>query len=133
MNSPPTHHRYWRAISVVGASLITVGIGAFYIDDATRFHFEFISDYSEVFGLLGMIGLLLSFIGCIGWATQLRKRNLVQLVFLVLLAPWLALLIGYPIAGINYHGAAAFVMMLIVPAAILAFVLSIMAAMKPRI
>jgi hypothetical protein len=117
----------------VGASLIAVGIGAFYVDDVTRFHFEFISDYSSVFGLLVTVGLFLSFIGCIGWATQLRKRNLVQLVFLVLLVPWLTLLIGYPIAGINVHGSAALVMMLIVPATILAFILSIMAAMKPRI
>jgi hypothetical protein len=131
MNSRPTHHRYWRGISLVGASLIAVGIGAFYVDEATRFHFEFISDYSNVFGLLVVVGLILSFIGCIGWATQLRKRNLVQLVFLVLLVPWLALLIGYPIAGINFHGAAALVMMLIVPATVLAVTLAIMAAMKP--
>jgi hypothetical protein len=116
---------------LVGASLIAVGIGAFYLDEATRSHFEFISDYSDLFGLLELVGLFLSFIGCIGWATQLRKRNLIQLVFLVLLAPWLALLIGYPIAGINFHGAAALVMMLIVPATVLAVTLAIMAAMKP--
>jgi hypothetical protein len=40
-------------------------------------------------------------------------------------------LIGYPIAGINFHGAAALVMMLIVPATVLAVTLAIMAAMKP--
>jgi hypothetical protein len=118
-------------MAFAGASLIAIGLGAGYLDEATRFNFEFISDHYEVFGLSALVGLLLSFIGCIGWARQLRKRNLVQLVFLVLLAPWLALLIGYPIAGINFHGAAAPVMMLIVPATILAITLAIMAAMKP--
>ena len=50
----------------------------------------------------------------------------------VFTAPWAALLLGYPIVGTNIHGPAAPVMMLIVPATILAVVLLIMTALSAR-
>jgi hypothetical protein len=114
----------------VGASLIAVGVGAGYLDDASHFQFEFISDYSNVFGLGGLIGTLLSFIGCIGWARYLSRGHLVLMAVVVFAMPWAILLLGDPIAGTNVHGAAAPVMLLIIPATILTVVLLIMAALK---
>jgi hypothetical protein len=42
---------------------------------------------------------------------------------LVFAFPWIAVLLGYPIDGINVHGAAPLVLMLIAPASILSIVL----------
>jgi hypothetical protein len=48
---------------------------------------------------------------------------------LVFVAPWIAGLLGYPIAGHNIHGPGALVMLLIIPASVLAIVLLFMAGL----
>jgi hypothetical protein len=58
-------------------------------------------------------------------AKQKRARSMAAAVFF---APWLLLLAGYLIDGLNFHGSAALVVLLILIAAILAVVLLIMAA-----
>lgn len=102
-----------------------------YFDDVTRSAFEFISHYFDIFGLMVLIGVLLAFIGCIGWAKYLRKQRRALIAVVVFGLPWAALLFGYPIAGTNIHGPGAPVMLLIIPATILAVVLLIVAALKP--
>jgi hypothetical protein len=49
---------------------------------------------------------------------------------LVFSSPWVGLLLGHPIAGDNIHGPGALVMVLIIPASVLALVLLIMAGLS---
>jgi hypothetical protein len=117
-------------VAVVGIGLIVIGAAAGYVDVGTRFKFEFISDYYEVFGLALLVGTLLSFIGLIGWARHLERQYRVRMAGLVFAFPWIAVLLGYPIDGINVHGAAPIVLMLIIPATVLSVVLLLIPAMK---
>jgi hypothetical protein len=133
MNSQSVRYKLWKAIAVIGACLLAVGIEVGYFDDLTHYKFEFISNYySDVFAPMGLIGLALAFIGCIGWATHLGRRNRRQMALTVFIAPWAALLLGYPISGINVHGYSALVILLIFPATLLSIVLGIMAVRKPK-
>ena len=123
----------WKAGSIVGTSLVIVGIAAGYLDIATHFAFSFISDKFDAFLLSIAIGLLLAFICLIGWATHLGRPARAYLALVVFAAPWLAVAAGYSIAGTNIHGPAALVMYLVGPVAILlALVLLIMAAAGRR-
>jgi hypothetical protein len=115
-----------------GASLVALGVVAGYVDIASKFDLAFIDDYYDFFALIALIGLVLVFVGCIGWARFCDKQHRALMALSVFTAPWAALLLGYPIAGTNIHGPAAPVMMLIVPATILAVVLLIMNAFSSR-
>ena len=117
----------WKAGSIVGICLIAIGIGAGYVDIATHFNFQFLSDHFDIFLFAILAGTLSAFICLIGWARHLKRLARARLAGIVFAAPWLAGLLGYPIAGNNIHGPAALVMLLIVPASILALTLLIMA------
>ncbi len=99
------------------------GAAAEYVDVATHFKFEFISDDYEFFGLALLLGVFLSFAGLIGWARHLDRPARVKAAGAVFAFPWVAVLLGYPINGINVHGAAPIVLMLVLPATILSVVL----------
>lgn len=116
----------------MGACWTIVGVGAGYFDVVTRFNFEFISHYFGIFLLMVLIGVLLAFVGCIGWASYLGKEYRILMAVVVFILPWGVLLLGRPIGGTNIHGPAVLAMLLIIPATILAVVLLIMAALKPR-
>jgi hypothetical protein len=130
MLSRSTSLATWKAVAILGMGLIAMGILAGYLDVATHFRFEFISDDFDSFILAMAIGVILSFIGLIGWAAQPGTQRRGLMAGLVFIAPWIVLLLGWPIGGNNIHGPAALVMLLILPASILAFVLAIMAAAK---
>ncbi|AEU34948.1 hypothetical protein [Granulicella mallensis] len=132
MNRHSAAYKYWRVIALTGACLIILGVGAGYVDVATHFNFEFISNHFDMFGLMGLTGVLLTAVGCIGWARHLGKRHLVLMAVIVFILPWVLLFLGRPIAGTNIHGPAAPVMLLIIPATVLAVALLMMAALKPR-
>ena len=120
----------WKTISLLGVALTAVGISAEYIDVATHFRFEFISDDFDVFTLSLLVGTVLSFIGFIGWSAQPGARRRGLTAGLILIAPWIVLLVGSAIGGTNIHGPAALVFLLILPATILALVLAIMSGVK---
>ena len=120
----------WKTISLLGVALTAVGISAEYIDVATHFRFEFISDDFDVFTLSLLVGTVLFFIGFIGWSAQPGARRRGLTAGLILVAPWIVLLVGSPIGGTNIHGPAALVFLLILPATILALVLAIMSGVK---
>jgi hypothetical protein len=130
MPSRSTSLAVWKTVSLLGIALIAIGILAGYIDVATHFRFEFISDDFDIVILALLIGVLLSFVGLIGWAAQPGVRRRGSTAGLVLIAPWIVLMLGSPIGGTNIHGPAALVMLLILPATILALVLAIMARAK---
>jgi hypothetical protein len=73
-----------------------------------------------------VLGIPVAFIGLIGWAKHLGKKERVQMAAAVFFAPWLLLLPGYLIDGMNLHGSAGPVIFLMLIAAILAVVLLIM-------
>jgi len=120
--------QWWRPIALSGAFLIVLGVSAFYIDVAVSFRYEFIEDHYAEFGMSILIGVVFSFVGCIGWAYLCSKQRRSLMAGLVFLAPWAALLIGSPIGGMNIHGPSAITMMLIIPSTLLAAVLLILAA-----
>jgi hypothetical protein len=130
MTSRPPSLAVCKAISALGIVLIAFGISAGYIDVATHFRFEFTSDDFEVFILALLVGIVLSFVGLIGWAAQPGVRGRGLTVGLVLIAPWIAVLVGSPVGGTNIHGPAALVMLLILPSTVLASVLTMMAGVK---
>jgi hypothetical protein len=120
----------WKTISLLGVALTAVGISAEYIDVATHFRFEFISNDFEVFTLALLAGTVLCFVGFIGWSVQPGTQRRGLTAGLILIAPWIVLLVGSPIGGTNIHGPAALVFLLILPATILALVLAIMSGVK---
>jgi hypothetical protein len=129
MVAQPASSRAWRVIALSGIGLTVVGIGAGYLDDSTH-SFEFISDYFETFALAGLLGVILSFVGLIGWTRRLGKEQRVLTALSVFISPWIILLLSYLTVGLNFHGAAAPVIMLIFPATVLAFVLLVTPAAK---
>jgi len=132
MNHGHAATRRWKLIALAGAFLITLGTSAFYIDIAANFQFDFIEHHDDDFGISILIGVIFAFIGCIGWAKSSNKRRRAKMAGFVFIAPFAALLAGSPIGGANIHGPAAIVMMLTIPATVLAFVLLFMAALTPR-
>ena len=86
----------------------------------------------DIFGMGAALGVPLAFIGLIGWAKQLGKKDRVKMAAAVFFAPWLLLFPGYLIDGMNVHGSAAPVIFLMFIAAILAVVLLIMSAAANR-
>jgi predicted MFS family arabinose efflux permease len=127
MNSEADSFRRWRVVALVGASLVAVGVGA-YFTELSRFNFEFIDDYFDFISLIALVGGLGAFIGCIGWAKHLGRSGRASMGSVVFVVPWIFLLLGYLIDGLNVHGSAAAVLLLMISAAILAIVLWIMAA-----
>jgi hypothetical protein len=112
----------------VGIGLTAIGLGAGYFDVATHFRFAFLSDHFDVFVVALLLGILSSFVFMIGWARRFKKKTLARAAGVVLISPWIAGLLGYPIDSFNVHGPSALLYFLVVPAAsILALVLRIMA------
>jgi hypothetical protein len=124
--------RWWRVIALAGGFLIALGASAFYIDVAMHFRFDFIQHHYEEFGMSILIGVILTFIGCIGWARFCRRQRRAMMAGCVFIAPFAALLAGSPIDGTNIHGPSAITMALTIPATVLAVVLLVMAAFGSR-
>jgi hypothetical protein len=106
-----------------------LGIVGGYVDVATRFKFDFLTTHFGLFLAALALGVVIWSIGLVGWARRISRGSRVQMAGLVFVSPWIAGLLGYPIAGDNVHGPAVFVMVLIIPASLLAVVLLIMAAL----
>ena len=124
--------RWWRLIALSGAFLIALGVSAFYIDVAVNFRYDFIEHHYDAFGMSILVGVVCAFVGCIGWAKLCSKQRRSLMAGLVFIAPWVGLLLGSPIGGMNIHGPSAITMMLIIPSTLLAVVLLIMAALGPK-
>jgi hypothetical protein len=121
---------FWRITALCGVFLIAIGTAYFFFDEATTDWFG--SSLLDIFGMGAVLGVPLAFIGLIGWAKQLGKKERVQMAAAVFFAPWLLLFPGYLIDGMNVHGSAGPVILLMFIAAILAVVLLIMSAAPNR-
>jgi hypothetical protein len=121
---------FWRITALCGVFLVTIGTAYFFFDEATRDWFG--SSLFNIFAMAAVIGVPVAFIGLIGWAKQLGKRERAKMGALVFFAPWLLLIPGYLIDGMNVHGSAGPVILPILIAAILAIVLLIMSAAANR-
>jgi hypothetical protein len=122
----------WKLLSLWSGFLVCLCVAAGYFDDFTHFRFEFIEHYYNVIGVAGLIGAIVCVISLIGWAKHLGRRGRTRLALCVLLWPWAMCLIGYPIEGINPHGAAAPLLISIVPVSILSMIFFAMAAAAKR-
>lgn len=103
----------WKVLSLVGLVFVLVGASAGYIDIATNFRFEWISDQFAYFILSLLVGTIAVFIGSIGWARFLDRPSRVRMAVLAFSTPWIIGLLGYPIAGFNVHGPAPLVLLLV--------------------
>jgi hypothetical protein len=125
-------NRWWQLTTLLGFVLIVVGDSAFYIDVAARFRFDFIEQNYETFGLSILSGVVLAFIGCIGWAKSGGKKARALMAGSVFITPWMLLLGGSPIDGFNVHGPSMISAMLVLPATVLAATLLVMAAVTQK-
>jgi len=124
--------RLWQLTTLLGVVLIVVGDSAFYIDVAARFRFDFIEQNYGTFGLSILTGVVLAFIGCIGWSKSGGKKARALMPGAVFITPWMLLLVGSPIDGFNVHGPSMISAMLVLPATVLAATLLVMAAVKQK-
>jgi hypothetical protein len=115
-------------MTLLGTTLIVVGVSAFYIDVAARFRFDFIEEHYGIFGGSILSGVVLAFVGCIGWAKSRGKSGRRSMAGAAFIAPWILLLAGSSVEGFNVHGSSMISVMLIFPSTILAVTLLIMAA-----
>jgi hypothetical protein len=122
---------FWRVTALCGVFLITIGAAYFFFDEATTDWFGS-SGLLDIFGMGAILGVPIAFIGLIGWAKQRGKKERVKMAATVFFAPWLLLFPGYLIDGMNIHGSAVPVILLMFLAAILAVVLLIMSAAANR-
>lgn len=120
--------RRWRLVTLLGAILTTFGVAAFYVDVAAHFKFDVIEQHYTVFGVCILLGTVIVFVGCIGWAKLRNSKIRAIMAAAVFVTPLFALLIGAPVDGINMHGPSAITMMLVLPYSALALILLIMAA-----
>jgi hypothetical protein len=109
---------------------MVVGIGAGFLVDCAHFDSEFIDNDFDVFASAGLVGVILCFIGLIGWCRRLARERRVLMALSVFIAPWIVLLLSYLTVGVHLHGSAAPVIMLIFPATILAVILLIVPSVK---
>jgi len=119
----------WKAGAIVGATLTLTAVAAGYVDVATHFRFNFLSDYFGTLLLAGLIGVVMSSVGLVGWARRMGRGSKARMAGLVFISPWIVFLLGYPIAGDNVHGPAMLVVVLMIPAIVLAVILLIMAGL----
>jgi hypothetical protein len=122
--------KYWKATALFGIFLITIGTGYFFFDEATTDWYG--SSLLDIFGMGAVIGVPIAFIGLIGWAKQLGKKERIQMAATVFFSPLLLIVASYLIDGINIHGSAGPVMCLILLGTMLAVVLLIMAAVASQ-
>jgi|GEM_PF-3823395 len=124
--------RRWRLVTLLGTIITTFGVAAFYVDFAAHFKFDIIEQNYTVFGVCILLGTVIVFVGCIGWAKLCNSKYRVIMAAAVFAAPFFVLLIGSPVDGINIHGPSAITMMLVLPFSALALILLIMAAVGKR-
>jgi hypothetical protein len=122
--------KYWRATALFGIFLVTINTAYFFFDEGTTDWYG--SSLLDIFGMGAVINVPIAFIGLIGWAKQLGKKERRQMAAAVFFTPWLLLFPGYLIDNMNIHGSAGPVMLLILLGTILAVVLLIMAAAANR-
>jgi hypothetical protein len=134
MLSKPVTYRLWRTIAFVSAGLITIWAALAYVDDLSNRGAEIIDDYFNYVFIIGLIGVVGSFFGCIGWAKHLERSRRATMGWVVFAAPWILLTPAMLMDDrINVHGSVTSLTLLIPLALILAVVLWIMAALRTKI
>ena len=119
---------FWAIGIVVGVVLAVIGVGAGYVDAATQFRFDFLSNDFGWFILALLVGVVLSFVAVIGWATQIPASTRRRAAGIVFVAPWVAALAANSVEGFNVHGPSVFLFFVVMPVSwLLALVLLIMA------
>lgn len=131
MNAPSESTR-WKPITLVSALLLSLCVAFGYIDVLTHFAFDFFTEHYGIVFVIGALSGLCCCISIVGWAVRRGRQGRIWLAISVLFWPWAVLLIGYPFAGMNIHGPAAPLMVLIWPASILSMVLFVMAGVAKK-
>lgn len=124
---------FWRAVAIVGVGLAVIGLSAAYLEMSSHFNFEFIDNYFDFFTLASLGGAVLMFAGLICWARQMQQKARRSMAANVFFWPWLTLLVGFGVDGLNMHGTAALAFAVIGLGSILAIVLLLMSVVKLQI
>jgi hypothetical protein len=96
---------------------------------------DIIDNYFDYFGyifIIGLVGVVGCFVSCIGWAKHLDRSGRARIGWAVFAAPWILLTPGMLTGRINVHGLLMTLTFLIPLATVLAVVLWIMAAHRPK-
>ena len=117
----------FRVCAIVGTALLTVCIVVTYLDAKV----DFIHDRYTAVVLVAILGVLLSFIGSIGWAAQVKRKTRILMAAVVFLYPVAAICVGIPIVGRSEPGILVHIVgALFLPAFVLSMALMVMAATK---
>jgi hypothetical protein len=68
MAAQPNPSLPWKVTATIGITLIIIAVVTGYIDVATHFRFGFLSDHSDTLLLAGLLGVVMSSVGLVGWA-----------------------------------------------------------------
>ena len=118
----------WRGLTFAGAILVAVGQGGMLLDFTERGGSRFIVEHTGLFMLAIPAGILLVFIGAIGWAKHLIRGHRIAMALAVFIVPLaVCILIGL-FVGANVHGPFFLFALPLAPALILSLILLLMAA-----
>jgi len=109
------HKSFWMIGILVAVVLILIGVGAGYVDVATHFRFDFLSNHFAWFILALLVGIVLSFVAIIGWAKQIPAGTRRRAAGIVFVAPWVVALAANSGEGFNVHGPSVFLFYLVMP------------------
>jgi hypothetical protein len=101
------------------------------VDLSSHFRFS-VGDYIEDTLVLIPVGLLLCFIGSIGWAIRVTKSQAASVGSGAFAYACGVILIGYVVDGMNIHGSGGLAMLLSLPMFLLALILWALAMFKRR-
>jgi hypothetical protein len=115
----------FKISAFLGTALVTTSIAFTYTDARVNF----IGDRYSAVVLVAVLGVVLVFIGFVGWAAQVNRKTRIQMAVLVFLYPVVAICIGIPIVGGSAPGVLIHIVgALFLPAFALAVALIAMAA-----
>jgi hypothetical protein len=118
----------WRALTLSGAALAAIGLGAFLLDFASIGDFLWLEEHLDQFFFAIPIGILVVFVGAIGWARHLERSRRVTLAGIVFIVPVSVCALVGLFASTNVHGPFFLFLLPIAPALLLSLILLMMPA-----
>jgi hypothetical protein len=122
----------WRVVAISGIGLLAISLAAVGVDFATMGRFDFIADHYQFFLIAIATGVLLLFVGLIGWAKHLGKQGRTVMGTIVFIAPIATCVLASLIGGTNVHGPFYLFLLAMIPVSVLGLALLLMAAAASR-
>jgi hypothetical protein len=123
----------WGSVSILGISLMAVGLAAFAIDFMTRGHYsQYLGDnYELLFGII-LAGLISLIVGFVGLASNLGRRGRASLGIKVLFLPIVVCVLAGILGGTNVHGTYFIFVLAMLPISLLGLILLVVAGFTAK-